>query len=197
MSIIQHSNITHTAAENHTSLGYFASSGFLDNSEPENMLITNASDMAYAISRDLGTIQATPAPIVWAIGYATDPAISYANESASSTQWRRPYYKSQYSDDQLLVTLFIFWRCFCSNILVQIIDFLNDFSSASERAQQLDQKVLKDAASVSSLLGDLVSLAVPQVYGSSQLTIGTDESGELDTSDVMMFIKDIGGSSPK
>jgi len=90
-----------------------------------------------------------------------------------------------------------FWRCHRSNILVQIIDFLNDFSNASQRAQQLDQKILLDAASVSGLLGDLVSLAVPQVYGSSQLTIGMDDSGKLDMSDVMMFMKDVGGSSPK
>jgi hypothetical protein len=74
---------------------------------------------------------------------------------------------------------------------------LNDFPDALQRAQQLDQKILEDAASVSGLLGDLVSLAVPQVYGSFQLTIGTDESGELDMSDVMMFIKNVGGSSPK
>ena len=162
-----------------------------------NVPIAVSNDTLYSISRDLGTIQATSAPIVWAIGYTTDPAVSYANESASSSQRRRPYYKSRYNDDQSLVTLCIFWRCSCSNILVQIIDFLNDFSNASERARQLDQKILEDAASVSSLLGDLVSLAVPQVYGSSQLTIGTDESGELDMSDVMMFIKDIGGNSPK
>jgi hypothetical protein len=69
---------------------------------------------------------------------------------------------------------------------------LNDFSNASQRAQELDQRILKDAASVSDLLGDLVSLAVPQVYGSSQLTIGTDEFGNLDTSDVMMFMKNLG-----
>jgi hypothetical protein len=74
---------------------------------------------------------------------------------------------------------------------------LNDFSNASQRAQQLDQKILQDAASVSGLLGDLVSLAVPQVFGGSQITVGTDNSGKLDISDVMMFIKDVGGSIPK
>jgi hypothetical protein len=40
-------------------------------------------------------------------------------------------------------------------------------------------------------------LAVPQVYGSSQLTIGTDANGNLDESDVMMFMKNIGGDIPK
>ena len=61
-----------------------------------------------AFSRDLGTIQATQDPIVLAIGYTTDPAVSYANQSTSSPQERRPYYKSQYADDESLVTLSIF-----------------------------------------------------------------------------------------
>jgi hypothetical protein len=57
--------------------------------------------------------------------------------------------------------------------------------------------ILKDAASVSGLLGDLVSLAVPQVYGSSQLTIGRDANGNFDKSDVMMFMKNVGGDIAK
>ena len=85
----------------------------------------------------------------------------------------------------------------CPNILFQIVDFLNDFGNASKRAQHLDQKILQEAASVSDLLGDLVSLAVPQVFGSTQLTIGTDVNGEFNESDVMMFMKNIGGDVPK
>ena len=77
-----------------------------------------------------------------------------------------------------------------------MIDFLNYFDNASQRAQALDQRVLQDAASVSSLLGDLVSLAVPQVYGSAQITIGTDANGNFDSSDVMIFMKNVGGDSP-
>jgi len=79
------------------------------------------------------------------------------------------------------------------NIKVQIIDFLNDFSNASSRAQQLDNKILQSATSVADGLGDLVSLAIAQVYGSMQLTIGTDAHGNLNKSDVMMFMKNIGG----
>ncbi len=79
------------------------------------------------------------------------------------------------------------------NIKVQIIDFLNDFSNASSRAQQLDNKILQSATSVADGLGDLVSLAITQVYGSMQLTIGTDAHGNLNKSDVMMFMKNIGG----
>ena len=84
-----------------------------------------------------------------------------------------------------------------SNIKVQIVDFLNDFSNASSRAQQLDNKILQNATSVSGSLGDLVSLAITQVYGSMQLTIGADAQGNLNKSDVMMFMKNIGGVKEK
>jgi len=43
----------------------------------------------------------------------------------------------------------------------------------------------------------VVSLAIAQVYGSTQLTIGIDDLGNLNTSDVMMFMKNIGGEIPK
>jgi hypothetical protein len=69
------------------------------------------------------------------------------------------------------------WEMICLTLKFQIVDFLNDFSNASSRAQQLDNKILQNATSVSNMLGDLVSLAIAQVYGSMQLTIGTDATG--------------------
>jgi hypothetical protein len=95
-----------------------------------------------------------------------------------------------------LVILCAFGDAIFSNIFIQIVDFLNDFDNASIRCQQLDQKILQDAASVSDLLGDLVSLAVPQVFASTQLTIGTDSNGKLNESDVMMFMKNVSGDIP-
>jgi hypothetical protein len=80
---------------------------------------------------------------------------------------------------------------------LKIVDFLNDFTNASSRAQQLDSKILQAAAPISGLLGDLVALATAQVYGSTQLTVGTDASGNFNTSDVMAFMKNIGGSKTK
>lgn len=81
--------------------------------------------------------------------------------------------------------------------MIQIIEFLNGFSDSLERAQQLDQRVLQDAASVSDQLGDLVSLALPQVYNSIQLTIGADSDGKFNESDVMIFMKNVGEAVPR
>ena len=96
-----------------------------------------------------------------------------------------------------LVLITTLWEDDKSNFTVQIIDFLNDFINASSRAQQLDNKILQNASSISDGLGDLVSLAVAQVYGSMQLTIGTDAFGNLNKSDVMIFMKNIGGVKAK
>jgi hypothetical protein len=90
-------------------LAEFSSSGSVAPGPPDthNSVPVFINETLYAFSHDLGTIQATQAPNVWAIGYTTDPAINYANQSASSSQQRRPYYKSQYTDDGSLVILSI------------------------------------------------------------------------------------------
>jgi hypothetical protein len=80
-----------------------------------------------------------------------------------------------------------------SHIISKIVDFLNDFVNASSRAQQLDLKILRDAAPISELLGDLVSYATAQVYGSTQLTIAFDAYGYFNNSNAMAFMKNMGG----
>ena len=82
-------------------------------------------------------------------------------------------------------------------LCVEVVDFLNDFFNASSRAQKLDSKILQEAASISGQLGDLVALATAQVYGSTQLTVGTDASVYFNGSDVMAFMKNVGGLKTK
>ncbi|KAH9996263.1 DUF1793-domain-containing protein [Russula vinacea] len=171
------SKVTYKAGVDQISRGYFASNGTLDGQVDSNFRSISNTFEVFAISRDFGSIQATQTPAVWTVGYTTDPAVNYTDLSGAAPMPRSLYYKSQYlNNDEAL-----------------IVDFLNNFSNASSRAQQLNNKILQDAASVSNALGDLVSLAIAQVYGSTQLTIGTDASGNLNKSDVMMFMKNIGG----
>ena len=84
-----------------------------------------------------------------------------------------------------------------SNVKVQIVDFLNDFSDASSRADQVNSKTISDSGSITVALGQMLFIAIPEVYGSMQLTIGADENGNLNNSDVMMFMKNIGGAEKK
>ena len=78
---------------------------------------------------------------------------------------------------------------------MQIDAFVQDFSAASDRAQSLDEKIISDAAKISSNYVDLVSLAARQVMGSMDITVlESDSRGSVDGSDVKIFVKDIGGS---
>ncbi len=58
------------------------------------------------MSRDLGTIQATQDPIVWVVGYTTDPVINYTDLSGTP-QLRSSFYKIKYPDDRFLVGIHI------------------------------------------------------------------------------------------
>lgn len=170
----------------------------MDNQVDPN--IRNISDqyVVFGIARDLGSIQVTQAPVVWAVGYTTDPVISYADLSGASPTNRRPYYTTQYdSKDENLASIDTISCEDMSNNKVQIIDFLKDYSNALLRAQQLDNNIIQNATSVSSNLGGLVSVAIAQVFGSMQLTVGADAHGNVNDSDVMIFMKNIGGFGPR
>ncbi|KAH9071099.1 hypothetical protein EDB83DRAFT_2289828, partial [Lactarius deliciosus] len=166
-------NITSKIADRSISRDLFLHNGMLDATDAYlPHLIPNSS--VIAMSRDLGTIQATQDPIVWAVGYATDPVINYMDLSGTPPQQRSPFYMTQYSDGGSFV-----------------VDFISDFANASSRAQKLDQKILQGATSFSGPLGDLVSLTTAGIYGNTQLTVATDASGEFNKSDVMAFMRDM------
>ncbi|KAH9077812.1 hypothetical protein EDB83DRAFT_2514525 [Lactarius deliciosus] len=113
-------------------------------------------------------------------GISTRPRHHPSNTGSHHTPRQRSlFYKTQYPKDESLIP-----------------GFLDDFPQALLRAQQLDLKILRDTATISGALGDLVSLATAQVYGSIQLTVGLDASGNFNQSDVMAFMKNIGGSYP-
>jgi hypothetical protein len=57
-----------------------------------------STSAAFALSRDLGTIQATQNPVVWVFGYTAEPVITYTDLSGA-TQQRSSYYKTRYFQD--------------------------------------------------------------------------------------------------
>lgn len=89
-------------------------------------------------------------------------------------------------------------NCWCEyrflNTLSQIDEFVAGFSAAYDRAVALDEKIMNDAAKVSSHYVDLVSFAARQTMGSLDITVGNGADGNLNSSDVKIFVKDIGNS---
>jgi len=178
--------------------GTFTRTGKLNFQQDHNRSISDGSTV-FALAYELYNIS-TPLPptaSLWGIGYTTDFAINYTDPSGTPTP-RSPYYKSQYSNDEKMAsTDSNSWGDDLSNIKAQMLDFFKDFSNASSRAQQLDRKISQDAESVTPHFSILTTQALAEVYGSMQLTIWTDGHGNVNKSDVMMFMKNIGGAKQK
>ena len=176
----------------------FTHNGVLNLQQDRSRSISNGSTV-FALAYDLYNISATQSPpVIWAIGHTTDFVINYTNPYGAPPTPRSPYYKTRYSDDiEMASTCSKSWGENMSDIKAQMIDFLNDFNNASFSAQQLDEKIFQDSQSVAQDLSSLTSLALAEVYGSMQLTVWTDGHGNLDKSDIMMFMKNIGGVNKK
>ena len=102
---MQGGNVTYQIAADNDSRGNFTLNGMLNGQQDPRSRAINDHFAAFAISRDLGTVKATQAPVVWAIGYTTDPAVNYTDLSGAPPISRRLYYKTQYSDDEALASI--------------------------------------------------------------------------------------------
>ncbi|RPD75342.1 hypothetical protein L226DRAFT_534905 [Lentinus tigrinus ALCF2SS1-7] len=154
----------------------FASQGSLANIESNAFGPINSPFFVFALAVDLGTITSTSDPVTWCAGYVRDPSVQYTTGSGE-TQNRRPYFFSKYSD-----------------ISSAIDAFTTDFSAAHDRAVALDQKIIGDAAKISSEYVDLASLGARQTFGALDITVLSDDKGNVDASDVKIFMKDVGTS---
>ncbi|KIK53996.1 hypothetical protein GYMLUDRAFT_178075 [Collybiopsis luxurians FD-317 M1] len=149
----------------------FLSNGKLDNSQNTTSRAINDQFPVLAFSTDLGNITSTSSPVVWGIGLVRNPTIIYRNQT------RRPYFFTRYPDVQNAMS-----------------DFISNASDARQRALKLDTKIISDSSKISPDYTGLVSLASRQVMAGLDITIGLDSNGQVNTSDILIFMKDIGNS---
>ncbi len=103
--MLQGKNVTYQIASDDDSRGNFTHNGFLNNLQDPAIRPVSNNFAVFALSRDLGTIKATLAPVVWAVGYTTDPAINYTDLSGAPPTSRSLYYRTQYSNDENLASV--------------------------------------------------------------------------------------------
>lgn len=72
--------------------------------------------------------------------------------------------------------------------LIQISDFLSDYSAALSRAVALDESLRNASVLISSSYADVVALSIRQTFGALELTI-SGSPGAWNTSDTLMFLK--------
>ncbi|KAK1222654.1 hypothetical protein PQX77_014492 [Marasmius sp. AFHP31] len=157
--------------------GGFQSSGVLNNTRDTNAnprpIKNNWPVMAFAF--DLGNITSTTSPTVLSLGLVRDPVVSYSTSLNKND--RSPYFRTRFDDVGEAVNFFI-----------------KDYENAAKRADELDQRIMKDASAISNNYRDLVSLGARQAMAGVEITVarGTDKAWNM--SDVKAFMKDMGVS---
>ncbi|KIK53986.1 hypothetical protein GYMLUDRAFT_142150, partial [Collybiopsis luxurians FD-317 M1] len=168
-------DVTYQTGDANPVRGAFLTNGKLNNSQDTTSRAINNSPPVLAFSNDLGNITSTSSPIVWGIGLVRNPNIVYT--TAVGNQTRRPYFFTKYSDVQTAMS-----------------DFMSNASDARQRAVNLDTKIVSNSSKISPSYVDLVSLASRQVMAGLEITVGLDSNGQVNESDVLIFMKDIGNS---
>ncbi|PVF95783.1 DUF1793-domain-containing protein [Serendipita vermifera] len=129
----------------------------------------------FAYAKDLGDVGSggVQNAAVFSVGHVRDPAIQYIVEGGG-LQERGVY----------------FWGSFASVDNV-IASFHSDFTDALSRANTFDAKVKSDASSVSEHYAAIAALSIRQAFGATEITISRGANGNWNTSDVLIFMKEI------
>ncbi|EJC98576.1 uncharacterized protein FOMMEDRAFT_170841 [Fomitiporia mediterranea MF3/22] len=154
------------------------SGGLLDNqADPPSTfraVSSGSNTPVIGISIDWGNISSTPEPAVWAVGVYRNPTIQHLTPEGSFEN-RSPYFASEISDP-VAAAKFV----------------LDDFPRALSAAQALDAQIQTDGEEFSAEYADLLALSARQAMGSMDITIPPSSGGSWDTSDVQIFMKNIG-----
>ncbi|KAL1942376.1 hypothetical protein VTO73DRAFT_5978 [Trametes versicolor] len=81
------------------------------------------------------------------------------------------------------------------NMSQAIKDFISSFPDIQRKAIALDNAIAGDALKISPRYADLVSLAARQTLGSLDITVSTGTDGKPNSSNVRIFMKDVGSST--
>ncbi|KAH9915038.1 uncharacterized protein BXZ73DRAFT_54569 [Epithele typhae] len=154
----------------------FQDSGVLNNAQTNASGAVPADDYVFAFSKEMGAVSTAPQTVTWAVGYVRSPSILYKTPQGV-TQNRHPLLPTTFDAAQRYIDVFI-----------------ADYDNALSRAKALDDKIMGAAAQVSPHYVDLVSLSARQVFASLEVTAGTDASGNIDPSDIKIFMRDTGAS---
>ncbi|KAJ4001761.1 hypothetical protein F5050DRAFT_1721221 [Lentinula boryana] len=151
----------------------FINNGVLANTQDTNFRAVSNDWPVFGLAHNLGSVGSTAsAPVVYSVGHIRDPALEYV--VVGGTQARSVYFWSEYSTPADVIS-----------------EFLGDYNAALTRANTFDAKVQSDASAISTEYAGIVALSVRQSLGANEITISKESSGAWNTSDVLVFLKEI------
>ncbi|KAG0142884.1 hypothetical protein CROQUDRAFT_97034 [Cronartium quercuum f. sp. fusiforme G11] len=115
----------------------------------------------------------TNKPIVYVIGHVRDPYVNYVR--SGSQESRSGYWRTSF------------------NTTTEALEFsLKDYENALKESTKIDEQIYADAIRTSgSNHAAIVSLSTRQALGTFEITVGKDQDGNFNKSDVQAFLKEI------
>lgn len=161
----------------------FVTQGKLQDYMDTNYRTISDSQPAFAYAKDLGQISsATNGTALFAIGHYREPAVQYIASGLSAPQSDRSlYFMTEYPSLESSLSF-----------------FYQDYANASSMSAEVDSKLQEDATA--AVTGNdnypaLCAIATRQVYGGLEITVGKTASGSYNSSDIMVFVKEIATSN--
>jgi len=121
---------------------------------------------ALGYAHDLGSVSASATNVTFVVGYVRETDVNYYNGA------RVGYWRSAFNTTELAVA-----------------HMFSDFSSAVQESYSIDKSLNDQAYGVANgEYSNILALSMRQAFGSMDITV---PSGSLDTSEVMVFMKEL------
>ncbi|KAJ3568844.1 hypothetical protein NP233_g5444 [Leucocoprinus birnbaumii] len=154
----------------------FIENGTLDNNRDTDFRPVNSRGWpGFAHATDLGTISSIsqPDPVVWAVGLVRSPLLRYTGPARDQVG----FYASKFQTDESM-----------------IMSFIEGFDGALNRSMAFDNTIASPAGTVSSEYADILSIVTRQLFASLDITVSKPQAGNIDPSEVRIFMRDMGDS---
>ena len=116
--------------------------------------------------------------MLFVVGHYRDPGVEFSAINTTDPN-RSLYFMSQYPSLESSLSF-----------------FHGDYATVSQMSAQFDSQIQSAASgNVSENYAALCAIAARQVYSGLEITVGKDASGAYNTSDVMVFVKEIATSN--
>ena len=157
----------------------FVSQGALDDSQDSAFRAISDNTPVLAFAHALGTVApGASGSVRYVVGHFLEPAFSYTAVATNNSD-RSLYFMAQYPTLESSLSF-----------------FMTDYEYALQQSRQFDLALDVAATGLAnSEYSSVVALVARQVYTGLSITIGRDASGELDTGDIMVFVKEISTSN--
>ena len=171
--------------------------GALANTADPNYRQISDSQPAFGYAKDFGTVvSGTNASALFTVGHFRDPGWYVQRPFLCLLGADKSFLSSFTATNSTMPNRSLYFMSQYPSLESSLSFFHSDFASVSAMSASFDAQVQADAASVvSAHYADLCAITARQVFSGMEITIGNTISGEYNTSDIMIFMKEIATSN--